>query len=408
MKKILSSILVVAVVAVGVGVATRAFFSDTETSIANTFATGAIDLKIDSTAHYSGLVCKMAPEAQIYTWQKEDPNAVIKDTHLVSLLDQECMGSWTLADIGTVNQKAFFNYADLKPGDTGENTISLHMDNNDAYVCATIKNMVDEEVGVWTEPEAEVDQTTPQGELAKNLMFFAWAEEDGNNIFEPAKGEVKLFTNTVGDAEDVLNGKVYPLYTPATGAMPGNSTKYIGLAWCAGTFIVNTETGAMSCSGASMGNEAQTDKLTADIEFYVEQARNNPDFTCPQIKREFRLQTASTQNGINQGTNDYPWYTYAINGLCIDFSLYNPNTWPAYFDFQIDGDPGSPVAGLSDILISEGPLDGQLVGNLYSNTKVDPGQTKDVTQCGTSEIKVGIHFGAEQLSYLDWATFVSP
>jgi len=36
--------------------ATGAFFSDTETSTGNTFAAGEIDLTVDSTAHYAGLI----------------------------------------------------------------------------------------------------------------------------------------------------------------------------------------------------------------------------------------------------------------------------------------------------------------------------------------------------------------
>ena len=51
MKKILISVLSIAAVGVVAFAATQAFFSDTETSVGNTFAAGAIDLKIDNTSY---------------------------------------------------------------------------------------------------------------------------------------------------------------------------------------------------------------------------------------------------------------------------------------------------------------------------------------------------------------------
>ena len=49
---------------------TGAFFSDTETSSANTFTAGAIDLQIDSEQHYNGNVCENVgtPEDPVYEW----------------------------------------------------------------------------------------------------------------------------------------------------------------------------------------------------------------------------------------------------------------------------------------------------------------------------------------------------
>jgi hypothetical protein len=41
----------------------------------------------------------------------------------------------------------------------------------------------------------------------------------------------------------------------------------------------------LSCDGSGVSNLTQTDSLSADITFYVEQARNNPDFVCPFIEK---------------------------------------------------------------------------------------------------------------------------
>ena len=57
MKKILLSLLSIGAVSGVAVLATGAFFSDTEESVGNVLQAGSLDLKIDSEAHYAGLVC---------------------------------------------------------------------------------------------------------------------------------------------------------------------------------------------------------------------------------------------------------------------------------------------------------------------------------------------------------------
>ena len=57
MKKIITSLGMIVFVGAVVAGGTGAFFSDTETSTANIFTAGALDLKVDSVAHINGLVC---------------------------------------------------------------------------------------------------------------------------------------------------------------------------------------------------------------------------------------------------------------------------------------------------------------------------------------------------------------
>jgi len=350
-KKILISLSVIGVVAaIAIG-GTIAYFSDTETSTGNTFTAGTLDLKIDSTASYNGQPVTAA--------------------------------TWALKDLVPTADK-FFNFSDVKPGDEGENTISLHVYDNDAYVCATIANLISSENGC-NEPEIGADPTCTtdsEGDLQDALKFTIW--RDGNCDNQYNENDVYLVQNA-----DAANG-TWALYDSTTGApLTGDTTACIGVAW-----NVPVET----------GNEIQSDTLTGDISFYAVQSRNNTNFKCV---KEFVLTDASEQNALNTVSLDKPWYTQQINGLCIDFTLHNPNTWPAYFDFQIDGAVGTGVPGLSNILIHEGPLNGQLVGNLYDDTSVPAGGTVIDHRCGTSEIKMAIHYGAEQLWYLDWATFTA-
>ena len=139
------------VVALGAMIAggTGAFFSDTESSLGNTFTAGAIDLKIDNTSYYNGVFSTST--------------------------------SWSLKDL-TIEK--FFNFLDLKPGDRGEDTISLHVDTNDAYLCANVKLTSNDENGC-NEPEGLVDGTcggtdpvgAGLGELASNVNFLWWADD---------------------------------------------------------------------------------------------------------------------------------------------------------------------------------------------------------------------------------------
>jgi predicted ribosomally synthesized peptide with SipW-like signal peptide len=262
--------------------ATGAFFSDTETSNANTFTAGAIDLTVDSTQHYNHMVCTAGVEAS--TWQPE-PGFTPEVGHY-PVTGSPCTGTWTATDLGA---QQFWNFTDVKPGDEGENTVSLHIDSNPAWACVDVSLTKNDDV-TCNDPEtaaegANCNNSIPSadfdGELAQNLKFAAWAD-DGDNIWEV--NEPLLFSNQSGPASDVLGGKTYALadVTTGSGPMPGGTTNYIGLAWCAGNQTVDTLTHTITCDGAAMGNDTQTDSMQANVAFRVVQSRNNPNFVCNQ------------------------------------------------------------------------------------------------------------------------------
>jgi hypothetical protein len=62
--------------------------------------------------------------------------------------------------------------------------------------------------------------------------------------------------------------------------LPGGSDSDIGLAWCAGKQVINSDLNLIICDGTSMGNDTQTDTMEASVAFRVEQARNNGNFRC--------------------------------------------------------------------------------------------------------------------------------
>lgn len=259
--------MIAAVAAIAVG-ATTAFFSDTETSTGNTFTAGAIDLTIDNESYYSANTDAAG-------------NLVLNE------------GTSWLQPLN-LNGQFFFNFSDLKPGDWGEDTISLHVNNNDAYACVDVRLDSDDDNDI-TEPEDEDgdDGSDEEGELADAVDFIWWVD-DGDNVWEV--GEQLLPAGPLGNL-NVGQVATVALATPAGGifggTLTGGQTYYIGKAWCFGGFDMepysqdgegNPNEGPIQrpvvCNGSGEDNQTQTDSMTATISFYAEQARNNDDFQC--------------------------------------------------------------------------------------------------------------------------------
>lgn len=269
--------------------ATGAFFSDTETSTNNTFAAGALDLKIDNDSYYNGNRCiNVGTSVPDWQWQG---NA------LYPIPGTSCTTSFPQVDLDA--GYVFFDFDDIKPDDEGEDTISIHVQ-NDAWACMDL-TLTSNDDNSSTEPELDVDvQDVPDawdGELAKTLEFFWWAD-DGDNVYE--EGEQPLsngvqslldlapqndsFSVVLADAQN--NAWGFPDGTP----LPANETVYIAKAWCLGDLTLDpvldddgvnpSVDPGVNCDGTLLGNETQTDGVELTIAFRAEQARNNASFLC--------------------------------------------------------------------------------------------------------------------------------
>ncbi len=250
--------MVIGIVGSAMGAGTLAYFSDTETSEDNTFAAGSIDLKVDFDGYFNKL-----PDGM--------PNA----------------GTWELDDLDEGDR--FFNFADLKPGDFGEGTISLHVYTNDAWACMTVTPKKNDDMSS-TEPELETGdaQEDPNnlwdGELAGALTGMIWADIGkynqqhdctntdaipGDNIYNPECGDIKIGTGIAPTSNVILpladmNGNVFTGH--AGDPLIGSRDYYIGISW--------------SLPGPTTGNNVQSDSYVADISFTAEQKRNNDRFVC--------------------------------------------------------------------------------------------------------------------------------
>ena len=291
MKKILLSVSVIAVVAAVVIGVTTAFFSDTETSTGNTFTAGSLDLTIDNTCYYNGMACINGH------WGGDAKN-------------EPCACTWALSNL---DGKVFFNFSDLKPGDTEEDTISLHINDNPAWACAEITLTTNDDMSC-TEPELKDDTTCVEGgtlwdgELAQNLEFIWWAD-DGDNVLEVGEdvhvvnGNLDYLANSeqfpwFGPAADnkillTLSDSTHNFFKPGTiEPLAAKTEYYIGKAFCFGDLTPEPlayvqgkdktplQGTGIKCDGKLVTNATQSDKFTGDIMFYVEQYRNNPNFKC--------------------------------------------------------------------------------------------------------------------------------
>lgn len=277
----LGMIVFVAAIAVG---ASGAFFSDTETSTGNTFTAGDIDLQIDNESYVTSTSTGVLIASPWTSWGMTD---LIAGTH------------------------KFFDFIDVKPGDVGEDTISIHVGSNNAWMCAAAR-ITDDSDQTLTEPELAADLATSTfpgtglGDLDTSLNFMFWAD-DGDNVLEIGENPFingslaamgALGSITLADSQTSILGAATPI--------PGGTTFYIAKAWCYGALSAGTTTQdtlgkvgtpqnpgstpngplirgtGVVCNGATAGNEGQTDRVQGDMQFYAVQSRNNAGFTCAQ------------------------------------------------------------------------------------------------------------------------------
>jgi hypothetical protein len=157
----------------------------------------------------------------------------------------------------------------------------------------------------------------------------------------------------------------------APGPLAGNTTEYIGKAWCFGTIGAaplapaanpsgpagdnngvggagTPEDGGYTCDGSTLGNETQTDSATADVSFRAVQSRNNPNFLCtpPVVRTATLTLVKSVNNGNVGGANGQEWTLTAtgatnISGHTGSSTVTNATvTAGAYVLGETDGIPG--------------------------------------------------------------------
>lgn len=254
MRRILFSIVVIGIAISMLGAGTLSYFSDTEISKKNTLAAGQMNLKIDCHSEW----WRQLPTAGSNDWEP----------HLKGEID---------FDETNLNNEKFFAWRDIKPGDWGEATISIHVINNDAWLWINADNIHNDDNNL-NEPEKESGDTTggpDEGEIAQKITTYLWIDEGeisgwqglGSNgePIDPTEGD-----NKYQDYEEIIfEGTMYDLFSPG---YDGSDSRWpIHLIACETNYI-----GWYWEIPLTVGNIIQSDSLMFDIIFYAEQYANNP------------------------------------------------------------------------------------------------------------------------------------
>ena len=270
-KKILVSLSIISVAAASVVGVTIAYFNDAEISDGNIFTAGSLNLKVNDDCTYNG------QPVQECTWQGTD-----------------------------LTNQLFFNYGDVKPGDQGENSISLHVYDNPAWVCAQISNLKNYENGC-NNPETKAGDTTcdnpgeGQGELQDYLKLDVWRDANCNNIQDPGE-------QLIVDNQSLTATSTWAIADKNTGTGPITNA-CIGVKW-------NVP--------VATGNMIQGDSLTGDVYLNAVQSRNNADFICkyaiepPAVLKEVTPVPSPTDDNTPEYTfNSTKDGTITYDGPCI-------------------------------------------------------------------------------------------
>jgi len=247
MKKILLSLLTVGAVGALAFGASQAFFSDTETSTGNTFTAGSLDLLVDNTCYYN----KAADG---------NPNCPAP---------QNGFTTWTQTNLGVEHK--FFWFNDVKPGDYGEDTVSLHVE-NDAWLRLVIDSLSNDDNGL-TEPETvagDITDGSGNGELQQNLLFTMWLDQGVTQGFQGVtdlgecdnlSGGEPFEPTIISEGPIDTGGEIWELDDYSGAYLLANQTACFGIAWRL---------------PSTVGNEVQTDSFVGNMTFQVQQHRNNP------------------------------------------------------------------------------------------------------------------------------------
>ncbi|WP_049984809.1 SipW-dependent-type signal peptide-containing protein [Halobellus rufus] len=291
-RKVLGSIGAVGAASAGAGLGTSALFSDTESFENNKITAGELDLKVDWQQTYSGpdgmVPVNAYPDHDGDGLQSTDDD---NEYDIGSPLTLECgqLQSGSELDIPSVfnspnrpepgpieGQEHLIELDDVKPGDSGEVTFSLHLCDNPGYLWMRLENIV-EGPGETPEPEPEPDE----GELAENMYVEIWYDADCDNELDD--GEAVILG--VGDGvhnEDVTLAEAREELQYTDGQIPLSNDGINGFNIAENGVSRNCFDGdEQYCIGFrwwvpdDVGNVIQGDTLAFDLGFYTEQCRHN-------------------------------------------------------------------------------------------------------------------------------------
>ena len=237
-RKVLAGLGAVGVASAGAGLGTTAYFNDTESFNNNTLTAGELDLKLDYKSTYlggpgrlDGVVDMGYPDAEdlgdgrYLLDQAPSPADMQAWEDLVT--GEEFDFCSPEADEYLVNGDGIpvFTLDDVKPGDSGEVTISIHICDNPAFLYLAGELTENAENG-QSEPEMEDEGEDADGigELADAIEVCVWYDEDCDNVYEPTGTgqQNELEVALVSDVSGSMGGSALSSLKTAASSFVGN------------------------------------------------------------------------------------------------------------------------------------------------------------------------------------------
>jgi predicted ribosomally synthesized peptide with SipW-like signal peptide len=206
-RKMLAGLGAIGVASAGAGLGTTAYFSDDESFANNTLTAGQLDLLVDWQQTYDfgeGHTFVSAHpdhdgdgeqsveiDGEVFSYS-DFPDETDPDSNGANLpiLDCETIPPLSEADFRTdpvtgEAMETLVQFSDVKPGDSGEITFSLHLCDNPGYIWIQADN-VSGDGGAGTEPESLVDPGN-LGDLGDAINARLWYDEDCDNVYDAAR-----------------------------------------------------------------------------------------------------------------------------------------------------------------------------------------------------------------------------
>ncbi|KKF39310.1 von Willebrand factor type A [Halorubrum saccharovorum] len=206
-RKLLAGLGAVGVASAGAGLGTTAYFSDTETFQDNSLTAGTLDLLVDWQQTYDygdgREFVNAHPDHDGDGEQSVEidgdevkysdfPDLEDDDSNGANIPELNCENIPPLSEanygIDPVTEEpmdSLMQFSDLKPGDSGEITFSLHLCDNPGYIWMQ-GELTSEDGDVSTDPELAVDSDNLP-DLADAIQATLWYDEDCDNVYDPAE-----------------------------------------------------------------------------------------------------------------------------------------------------------------------------------------------------------------------------
>ena len=203
-RKMLAGLGAVGLASAGAGLGTSAYFSDTERLDGNSLVAGELDLLVDWQQHYrmngettfvnahpdhdgdgEQSIAADNDAGQIKYSDYTDPEDPDSTGENLPVLNCENIPPLSEASFGVDPttgevQESLVQLGDVKPGDSGEITFSLHLCDNPGYIWMQAGGVSQSE-GIDTDPELAVDDVAG-GDLARQIEATLWYDSDCDNV----------------------------------------------------------------------------------------------------------------------------------------------------------------------------------------------------------------------------------